>query len=142
VPEIMRLIRELADFEKLDTPGDEAAARMIQHGFETDPPKFEAWLANVPDRPTPVAYAIFVETFSSFLAKPTLYIEDIYVEEAFRNQGIGMALLNHAIDLARSRGCGRMEWTALDWNTNAQRVYEDKLGADRLSEWYLYRKVL
>lgn len=141
-PELLRLIRELAHFEKLAPPAPDAEARLIAHGFECQPPRFEAWLAFVPGRATPVAYAIFFETYSSFLAKPTLYIEDIYVEEPHRRHGIGMALIHHAIDLARERDCGRIEWTALDWNVNAQRVYEDKVGAQRLSEWFLYRKVL
>ncbi len=122
-PDLLRLIRALADFEKLDPPSPEAEGRLIQHGFETEPAKFEVWLAFVPESDTPVAYAFLVETYSSFLAKPTLYLEDLFVEEAHRNRGIGMALLNHILELAKERDCGRVEWTALDWNVNAQRVY-------------------
>ena len=141
-PELLRLIRALADFEKLDLPSPKAEARLIQHGFETEPAKFEVWLAFIPESDTPVAYAFLFETYSSFLAKPTLYLEDLFVEATHRHRGIGMALLNHTLQLAKDRDCGRVEWTALDWNVNAQRVYEDKVGAKRMSEWFLYRKTL
>jgi GNAT superfamily N-acetyltransferase len=85
-----------------------------------------------------VGYSIFFETYSTFLANPTLYLEDIFVLPNYRNRGIGSALLQHAIQIAHERGCGRMEWTCLDWNNKAQAVYE-RLGARHLSEWYLYR---
>ena len=87
----------------------------------------------------PVGYAVLLETYSSFLARPTLYLEDVFVLQEFRGRGIGSAFLRHFVALALERGCGRMEWTCLDWNTRAQRVYEDKLGAQRMSEWFLYR---
>ena len=64
---------------------------------------------------------------------------DISLLAEFRNRGIGSAFLRHCVALAHERGCGRMEWTCLDWNTRAQRVYQEKLGAQRMSEWYLYR---
>jgi len=134
----LRLVRSLADFEKLDPPDEAAQTRLIKDAFG-DKPRIEVWLATLEGRSAPVAYAIFLQTYSSFLAKPTLYIEDIYVEEACRKRGIGGALLRKAVELAHERGCGRVEWTALDWNVNAQRVYEDKMGAKRMSEWYLYR---
>lgn len=135
---LIRLIIALAEFEKLEPPDQEAQSRLIEDAYGARP-RFEAWLAFVEERPEPVAYAIFFETYSSFLARPTLYIEDIFVLPGHRKEGIGTALLRKAIELARSRECGRVEWTALDWNTNAQRVYEEKLGARRMSEWYLYR---
>ncbi len=141
-PQLLRLIRALADFEKLDPPTPEAEARIVEHGFETDPPKFEVWLAFVPESAEPIAYSFLFETYSSFLAKPTLYLEDLFVEESHRNRGVGRALLDHTLQLAKERSCGRVEWTALDWNVNAQRVYEDKVGAQRMKEWFLYRKTL
>jgi GNAT superfamily N-acetyltransferase len=76
--------------------------------------------------------------YSTFLARPTLFLEDLFVLPAYRKRGIGSALLGRGITLAHDRGCGRMEWTCLDWNRGAQAVYEG-LGAERLSEWYLYR---
>jgi GNAT superfamily N-acetyltransferase len=136
--DLMRLIIALAEFEKLDPPDAEAQARLFEDAFGSKP-RFEPWLAFADGHREPVAYAIFLETYSSFLALPTLYIEDVFVLPDFRKQGIGGALLRKAIELAHERGCGRVEWTALDWNINAQRIYEDKLGAKRMSEWFLYR---
>ena len=136
--EFLKLVRALAEFEKLDPPDDAAQARLITDAFG-ERPRIEVWLALAEGNDAPLAYAIFLETYSSFLARPTFYIEDIFVREEFRQQGIGGALLRKAVELADARGCGRVEWTALDWNTNAQRVYEEKLGAKRMSEWYLYR---
>ncbi|WP_009961881.1 GNAT family N-acetyltransferase [Verrucomicrobium spinosum] len=132
------LVEALAQFEKLEPPDHAARTRLIEDAFGPLP-RFEPWLAFVPDQAAPVAYAIFLETYSSFLARPTLYIEDIFVDAPFRKQGIGGGLLRKAVELAAERACGRVEWTALDWNVNAQRVYEEKLGARRLSEWFLYR---
>ena len=111
-PGFLRLVIALADFEKLNPP--DAAAQAV-------------------------GYAIFLETYSSFLALPSLYIEDVFVLLEHRQRGIGGALLKKAVELAHERGCGRVEWTALDWNVNARRVYEEKLGAQHMSEWCLYR---
>ena len=110
----------------------------IEDAFGTKP-RIEVWLAFADESRLPVGYAIFLETYSSFLARPTLYIEDVFVLETHRKCGIGGALLKKAVELAHQRECGRVEWTALDWNVNAQRVYEEKLGAKRMSEWFLYR---
>jgi GNAT superfamily N-acetyltransferase len=134
----VRLIIALAEFEKLEPPDSDAQARLFEDAFGSRP-RFEPWLAFADGHREPVGYAIFLETYSSFLARPTLYIEDVFVLPEFRNQGIGGALLRKALELAQERGCGRAEWTALDWNVNAQRMYEQKLGAKRMSEWFLYR---
>ncbi len=136
-PALVRLITALADFEKLTPPDAEAQARLVEHGFG-EKPRFECWLALVKESPEPVGYAIFFETYSTFLAQPTLYLEDIFVLPEFRRRGIGTALLRHCVALAHARGCGRMEWTCLDWNVKAQQLYEGR-GAKRLSEWFLYR---
>jgi len=136
-PALLRLIVALAEFEKLTPPDAAAQERLIEHGFG-ERPKFEAWLAFWEGAETPVGYSIFFETYSTFLANPTLYLEDIFVLPEYRNRGIGSALLQHAIQIAHERGCSRMEWTCLDWNNKAQAVY-DRLGARHLSEWYLYR---
>jgi GNAT superfamily N-acetyltransferase len=137
-PALISLICALADFEKLTPPDADAQARLAADGFG-EKPRFEAWLAIVPERGEPVGYALLFETYSTFLARPTLYLEDIFVLPDFRGRGIGSAFLEHCIALARERGCGRMEWTCLDWNTKAQSVYECKVGATRMSEWLLYR---
>jgi GNAT superfamily N-acetyltransferase len=135
---LIKLIIALAEFEELPPPDAAAQARLIEDGFGARP-RFESWLAFADGWREPVAYAIIFETYSSFLALPTLYIEDIFVLPDFRKQGIGGAMLRKIIELARDRKCGRVEWTALDWNVNAQQVYEQKLGAKRLKEWFLYR---
>jgi len=135
VDTLIGLITALADFEKLPPPDADARARLIDHGFG-DRPKYEAWIAEWEG--VPVGYSIMFETYSTFLARPTLYLEDVFVLPDYRRRGIGKALLNNCFRLANERGCGRMEWTCLDWNTRAQDVYEG-LGAKRMSEWLLYR---
>lgn len=136
-PGLIRLITALAEFEKLTPPDATAQQRLIEDGFG-ERPRFEAWLAFAESNKAPVGYALVFETYSSFLARPSLYLEDIFVLPEYRGRGIGSALLRHCIRLADERGCGRVEWTCLDWNTKAQGVYE-KLGAERLSQWLLYR---
>jgi GNAT superfamily N-acetyltransferase len=135
--ELIKLIIALAEYEKLTPPDAEAQERLMEHGFG-EQPRFESWLAFPTSGNEPVGYAIVFETYSSFLARSTLYLEDIFVVPEYRGRGIGRRLLRHCIRLAQERGCGRVEWTCLDWNTRAQCTYE-KLGARRLSEWYLYR---
>ena len=132
---LIALITALAEFEHLPPPDGEARERLVAHGFG-EQPNFEAWLAEWDG--VPVGYAFLFETYSTFLARPTLYLEDLFVLPAYRSRGIGKALLRFCIQMAQERGCGRMEWTCLDWNTSAQKIYEG-LGAKRMSEWYLYR---
>jgi len=134
---VIGLIVALAEFEDLPPPDEEARARLIEHGFG-DEPKFEVLLAEVEGAPGPVGYALLLQTYSTFLAQPSLYLEDVFVLPEYRKRGIGKALLRLGVRTAFERGCGRMEWTCLDWNTNAQAQYE-RMGARRLSEWYLYR---
>lgn len=137
-PGLIKLIIGLAKFENLEAPDESAQARLLSDAF-SQTPRFEAWLACLDGCGEAVGYAIFFPIYSTFLARPSLYIEDIFVLPEHRRRGIGSALLRKAIELAHERGCGRVEWTALDWNVNAQRVYEGKLGARRMNEWYLYR---
>ena len=131
------LIIALAEFENLPPPDADAQARLIEHGFG-DAPKFEFMLAEIDEAPSPVGYALLLQTYSTFLAQPSLYLEDVFVLPEYRKRGIGSALLRHCVRTAHERGCGRMEWTCLDWNTNAQAMYE-RMGARRMKEWYLYR---
>jgi GNAT superfamily N-acetyltransferase len=133
---LLFLIDQLADFEQLAQPDQEARERFLHDGFERNPPRFEAWLAE--NAGQDVGYALFFETYSTFLCRPTLYLEDLFVLPDHRGKGIGKALMNQCIKLARERGCGRMEWVCLDWNTKAQEFY-NALGARRMSEWYTYR---
>jgi len=134
---LLELITALANFEKLAPPDAEGRQRLIEHGFG-ERPKFESWLGFWEDVPKPVGYAVLFEAYSTFRANPTLYLEDLFVLPEYRKRGIGSAFLRQCIQMAYDRGCGRKEWTCLDWNTKAQAVYE-RLGARRLSEWYLYR---
>ena len=136
-PGLLRLIVALAEFEQLTPPDHEAQQRLMADGFG-ERPRFEAWLAFLTGHVEPIGYAIIFETYSSFLARPTLYLEDVFVLPEHRGRGVGSALLAKCFQLAHARGCGRMEWACLDWNTKAQGVYES-LGARRLSEWILYR---
>lgn len=136
-PALLALIVALAQFEKLPPPDAEAQKRLLEDGFG-ERPRFESWLGFWEGEAQPVAYALLFETYSSFLARPTLYLEDIFVLPAFRRRGIGSGLLRHCIRLAHARACGRMEWTCLDWNIKAQAAYQ-RLGAQQMNEWFLYR---
>ena len=133
---VLDLIIGLAEFEKLAPPDADAQLRFYEDGFVRQPPRFEAWLAEADGNV--IGYALIFETYSSFLCRPTLYLEDLFVSPSVRGNGYGKALLLHCVRLAHQRGCGRMEWTCLDWNTRAQEFYET-LGAQRMSDWYLYR---
>jgi GNAT superfamily N-acetyltransferase len=132
---LLGLVDALADYEKLKRPSAAARKRLLADGVGPKR-RFDAYLAF--SGKTPVAYAIVFETYSSFLALPTLYLEDLFVLPAYRKQRIGLALFRACALSARERGCGRMEWVVLDWNTNAIRFY-DRLGARHLTEWYTYR---
>ncbi len=134
---LITLIIALGEFEKLPPPDADAQARLIADGFG-ERPRYEAYLAFKEGVTEPVGYAFIIETYSTFLALPTLYLEDLFVLADYRRQGVGGALLKHLIGLAQERGCGRMEWTCLGWNTDAQAVYE-KLGAHSMDEWLMYR---
>lgn len=134
-PELARLIVALADYERLPPPDEDSFARMREHAF-ADRPKFEAYLAYSDNKVA--GYAIIFETYSSFLAKPTLYLEDLFVLPEFRSQKIGYALFTFAAGEAFRRKCGRMEWQVLDWNELALNFY-CKSGAKRLDGWLPYR---
>jgi GNAT superfamily N-acetyltransferase len=143
IPEFLDLVDALADFEKLPRPDADARERLSRDGWpeNNQPPRFAAWLAELESAPgvrTAIGYAITFETYSSFLARPTMYLEDIFVHPSHRGVGAGSALMRHLIQQAWETGCGRMEWVVLDWNTGAQRFYE-RVGARRLTEWYTYR---
>ena len=132
---IKSLILGLAEYEKLPPPDEAAQQRLLRDAFG-ERPRFEIFIAEVNSRP--VAYAFVFETYSTFLALPTLYLEDIFVLPEFRGQAIGYKLMRYLARLAHERGCGRMEWVVLDWNRPAIEFYE-RLGADHLSDWLTYR---
>ena len=133
--EIDRLIRALADYEKLahQMQGTPEKLRSALFGPR---PAAEAVMAERGGRA--VGFALYFTTFSTFLAKPGLYLEDLFVEPAHRGAGIGKALLAHLAGLAVERGCGRFEWRVLDWNEPSIRFYES-IGGRVLPEWELVR---
>jgi GNAT superfamily N-acetyltransferase len=143
VAPIVQLIRELAEFEKLTHLLQVTPEKLRPHLFG-EKPVAEAWVAEVPaaavapGEPTVVAFALFFTNFSTFLAQPGLYLEDLYVKPAHRRLGIGRALLTRLARLAVERHCGRFEWSVLDWNVNAIGFYE-KLGATILPDWRICR---
>jgi GNAT superfamily N-acetyltransferase len=135
VAEILRLIHALAVYEKLEhmAVGTEATLHAALFGPH---PCAEALIAGHHGRA--VGFAIYFTTFSTFLCKPGLYLEDLFVEPEHRGAGIGKALLRHLAALAVERGCGRFEWRVLDWNEPSIRFYES-LGATLMPEWELVR---
>ena len=134
---VIGLIIALAEFENLSPPDADAQVRLREDGFG-DAPRFEVMLAEVEGVPSPVGYALLFPTYSTFLARPSLYLEDLFVLPEHRKRGIGKALLRYCVRIAHERSFGRLEWSCLDWNTNAQAMYES-LGARRMKEWFLYR---
>lgn len=132
----LTLVDALADYEKLDRPTLDARQRLLNDAFGAEPHRIQVYLAEAEGKP--LAYAITCETYSSFLALPTLYLEDLFVLPHARRLGVGRTIFRYLAEEALRRGCGRMEWVVLDWNQLAIDFY-DKLGARRMTEWYTYR---
>ena len=137
-PAILMLVDALADYEKLDRPSPDARARLVRDLFGPKP-RLECWLVLFDGKAA--GYAFTLETYSSFLALPTLYLEDLFILEECRGRKAGYLLFQHILEEAKRRGCGRMEWTVLDWNQLAMDFY-DRLGAKWMKEWRLYRITL
>jgi GNAT superfamily N-acetyltransferase len=129
---ILRFIRGLAAYEKL-LPEVEATEASLAATLFGPRPAAECVLAFA-DGGAPAGFAIFFTNYSTFLARPGLYLEDLFIEPEWRGRGIGKALLLHLAGLANQRGCGRMEWSVLDWNQPAIDFYES-IGAVRKTEW-------
>jgi GNAT superfamily N-acetyltransferase len=136
-PALLSLIDALADYEKLDQPDEAAKARLVKDLF-SERPRVESFLAIVDG--TPGGYTFIFETYSTFLALPTLFLEDLFVLPKYRSQKVGSALFRAMIAEADKRGCGRMEWSVLDWNQLAIDFYQ-RYGARHLREWHSYRFV-
>lgn len=135
VPVILSLIRELADYEHL-THEVVATEETLRDTLFGPCPAAEALIGCVEG--VPAGFALFFSNYSTFLAKPGLYLEDLYVQPAHRRCGLGKALITAVARLAHERGCGRYEWTVLDWNTPAIQFYES-LGAEMKSDWRIMR---
>ena len=132
---ILRFIRALAEYEKLShrVAATEAGIRETLFGSH---PAAEVVIADW--RSTPAGFALFFPNYSTFLARPGIYLEDLFVFPEFRGLGIGRALLIHLARLAVARGCGRLEWSVLDWNEPAIRFYRG-IGARAMDEWTQFR---
>jgi GNAT superfamily N-acetyltransferase len=132
---IVQLIRELAEFENLGHLLQVTPDKLRPQLFG-ERPVVEAMVAQLDDEV--VAFALFFTNFSTFLAQPGLYLEDLYVKPAHRGQGIGEALLARLGRLAVERGYGRFEWSVLDWNESAIRFYK-RMGAAVMPDWRICR---
>ncbi len=135
VPLVLSLIKELAEYEQMADQVAATEADVCRALFGATP-HAEAVIATLGD--TPVGFALFFHSFSTFLAKPGLYLEDLYVRPEFRGRGFGRRLLRYLARLARQRDCGRFEWAVLDWNELAIRSYR-RAGAVPMDEWTVYR---
>lgn len=135
VPLLLQFIRDLAEYEKLahECVADENGLHASLFG---DRPCAEALLGFAGDEPA--AFAIFFQNFSTFLARPGIYLEDLFVRPAFRRRGYGRAMLEHLAREANRRGCGRFEWAVLDWNEQAIATYR-RLGATVMPDWRVCR---
>ena len=135
VPAIVGLIRELAEYER--QPEDCHADPRLLHEHLFGPRRFcEALMADAEG--VSCGFALFFHNYSTWLTRPGLYLEDLYVQPAFRARGVGRALLAKLAEIAVARGCGRMEWSVLKWNEPAIGFYR-KLGAVPMEEWQVYR---
>jgi ribosomal protein S18 acetylase RimI-like enzyme len=130
----LTLIDKLAEFEKLAPPSEEARSRLRKDCLSKKP-KFEAYIGKIGEEC--VAYVICLLTYSSFQALPTLFLEDIFVLEEYRRQGIGQKMFDYCKRRAQRKGCARIEFIVLKWNESAQKFYS-KNKAKRL-DWYFYR---
>jgi GNAT superfamily N-acetyltransferase len=135
VPEILALIRDLAEYERAPQEATATAEDLLRDGF-SGAPRFFVEMAEWDGRVAGFAFWFF--NYSTWQGRPGLYLEDLFVRPAFRGHGIGKALLVHLARVALAEGCGRFQWQVLDWNTPAIELYE-ALGAKRLGEWITMR---
>jgi GNAT superfamily N-acetyltransferase len=135
VPLILSLINELAEYEKLrhESVATEASLHKALFGA---PPRAEALIARFDGEPA--GFALFFHNFSTFLGKPGLYLEDLFVRPAYRGRAIGKSVLSYLAALAVERDCGRFQWQVLDWNRPSRDFYE-RLGAQADPAWINYR---
>jgi len=135
VPAILRLIKGIAEYEKLshEVVATEARIRASLFGPR---PAAEVILAYADEEP--VGFAVFFHNFSTFLGRPGMYLEDLFVQPAWRKKGLGRLLIAHVAKVAVERECGRMEWAVLDWNEPAIEFYRN-LGARGMHEWTVFR---
>jgi GNAT superfamily N-acetyltransferase len=136
VPMILQLIRELAEFERL-LHEVRATEEQLHENLFGPRPKAEVIMGRLPGGEV-AGFALYFHNFSTFLAKPGIYLEDLYVRQQYRGRGYGEQLLRRLAGIALERNCGRLEWSVLDWNQRAIDFYKS-LGAAPMSEWTIYR---
>lgn len=134
VPDLIHLLTELASYEKIPPPDEDAQLRLC-HDLLSPNPKIEAYIGKFGD--VPVGCVTFFKTYSTFLAKPTFFLEDLFVLNEYRGKGFGKELFTFCRNEARARGCGRMDWMVLSWNEPSIRFYE-KAGGKKIG-WDFYR---
>ena len=132
---IQQLITELAEYEKL-LPQMVATPEFLQMHLFGSSPIAHVFLAY--ENETPIGFALYFYNFSTFVGKPGIYLEDLYVREPFRGRGYGKALLEKLIQKAKEKDCGRLEWSVLNWNKPAIDFYK-KMGAQPMEEWTTFR---
>ncbi len=135
IPLILSFIRELAEYEKLSHEVVATEEILLNNLFGSTP-YAEVIIGYLEEKP--VSFAIYFHNFSSFLGKPGLYLEDLFVRPIARGKGIGQKMLVYLAHLAKTRQCGRFEWWVLDWNESAIGFYK-RLGAKPMDEWTVYR---
>ncbi len=135
VPTILQLIRELADYERAPQDAVATEAQLDEVLFGEDP---SARVLIAREGAEPVGFAVYFFNFSTWLGRPGIYLEDLFVKPEQRGKGYGRALLVRLAEIAAERGCGRMEWAVLDWNEPAIQFYK-KLGAKPMEEWTVFR---
>ncbi len=135
VTDILRFIRGLAEYEKL-TEECVATEDDLRRTLFAERPAAELLIARIGS--TPVGFALFFQSYSTFLAKPGIYLEDVFVLPEHRGKGAGKALLVRLAQITRQRGCGRLEWSVLDWNAPAIEFYQ-RLGATVMPDWRICR---
>lgn len=135
IPLVLKFIQGLAEYEKL-AHECEATEVQLEKTLFGERPAAEVVIAYRDD--VAAGFALFFHNYSTFLARPGIYLEDLFVDPTQRGHGVGRALLAHLAQLAVERGCGRFEWSVLDWNEDAIRFYES-LGARPMSDWTIYR---
>jgi GNAT superfamily N-acetyltransferase len=132
---ILSFIKELAEYEKL-LHEVVATEEILKETLFGDHPHAEVIIGYLNNKP--ISFALYFHNFSTFLGRPGIYLEDLFVKPEARGQGIGQKMLNYLAYLAKSRNCGRLEWWVLDWNETAIEFYK-RLGAKPMDEWTVYR---
>lgn len=137
VPEILKFIHDLAVFEKLENEVKVTEEKLRETLFGD---KKYAEVLFIDYQGVKAGFALFFHNYSTFLGQPGIYLEDLFIKPEYRGQGLGKKLLSHLAKLTVQRGCGRLEWSVLNWNQDAIEFYKS-LGAKAMSEWTVYRLV-